>query len=112
MVDLGYFSLVLAFLIGSYAIVALVVGAQHRNPIFVIAAIISGLGILIRTGICRSRECQQDGQRQKPASENCFHRFCLVSVTSMTAAGRRVKVAALNRRNPRTRPRLTALGVF
>ena len=63
------------------------------KPLILIAALISGHAILKRSRICRNCECH-DGQRKKPASENCFHRFCLVSVTSMTAVRRRVKVAA------------------
>ncbi len=47
-----------------------------RSPEFqsarILAALIGGKAILIRPRICRNRDCH-DGQRQKSASENCFH---------------------------------------
>ena len=41
----------------------------------IIAALIGGKAILKRPRILGTCRCHQNGQRQKPASENCFHRL-------------------------------------
>ena len=62
--------------------------AIWSGVIWLVATLIRGQSILKRPSDCRNRECHNDGKRQKPASENCFHRLSLASVTSITAAGR------------------------
>jgi len=52
-----------------------------------------GLTIFKRSRMCWNRCCEEKGKRKKRASENCFHRFHPVPVTSMMAVGRRVKVS-------------------